>query len=291
MPAASNSVRSSTIPRRVERVGLEVPAQADRVPAAVDLLGVAGEQVLHVALEPVAPAELAEAQRRLREAAPERELHVPAQVGRVRRGCEVGPGGDAVEERLGHHVARLLPDGHAKHRHPRQPARARPEVPVEVPADGARDEVPPGARVGVDRALDGAEHARDELPLVEQHGLRHAAHRGVRVGAERDGLGLAVEADDRRGAPRGRGGLARRPRARDEDRGQLREQRVDLPVDESGAVGVHDGRLPLSRIIRCRSHTPCDTALPHAVPPRGDVKVWRCKMPSRRDESGGRIHA
>ena len=93
-------------------------------------------------------------------------------------------------------------------------------------------------RVRIDGPLHRAEHARHDLPLVEQDGLTKAAQGGVGIGPERDGLGLAIEADDGGGSAGGRGGLAGRPGTGEEDRGELGQQRVDLTVDEPGKV-VH----------------------------------------------------
>ncbi len=234
-------------PGRVERVGLEVAAQAGGVPAAVDLLRVAREEVVDVALEPGAPRSLAQAQGGLRKAAAQGKLDIAAEVRGVRGRDQVGTGDHPVKERNATAEPCLLADRHAEHGDARQAARAGPQVAFEVAPDRTRDEEPSGMRVRVDGPLHRAEHARDDLPLVEQDGLAQAAQGGVGIGPDRNSLGFAIEADDGGGAAGGRGGLAGRAGPGEEDRGELGQQRVELPVDEPGEVG-HARRLPLSHV-------------------------------------------
>jgi hypothetical protein len=54
---------------RVQRVRLEEAPQSNRVPPAIDLLGIARDQVVDVALQPVAPRAVAQTQGCLGEAA------------------------------------------------------------------------------------------------------------------------------------------------------------------------------------------------------------------------------
>jgi hypothetical protein len=50
----------------------------------------------------------------------------------------------------------------------------------------------------VNRSLHSAEHRRDLLPLVEQHGLPVAGKGDIGVGADRGGFGRPIEVDDNR---------------------------------------------------------------------------------------------
>ena len=124
-------------PRGVQRVGLEVAAQA--LPVAAPLLGrldVVGQQILDVALQPRLARLAAEAQRRLREPAAQRQLHVAAQVGRIGADRQLPAVGEPVEEGGTADTAELLavpssgtsppaPAGRCPAK-PRSPARLAP---------------------------------------------------------------------------------------------------------------------------------------------------------------------
>ena len=120
--------------------------------------------------------------------------------------------------------------------------------------------------VDVDSALHGAEDLGDELPFVEEHGRIEPVERGVRIVTKRGRLRGAIQPNDRLREPRRRRSLPRRPRAEDQERGNLLEDLGAGRVGEAREVLGHARpvrvrawprlqglwMLPFSRKVECR---------------------------------------
>jgi len=131
------------------------------------------------------------------------------------------------------------------HRQPNQPSSSWPHLRVEIDPHAAGEDVAARSGIVVDSTLHRPKHARHLLPLVQQHRLSQTPQRHIRIRAERRRLGLAVQPNDRRGAPPRCRGLARGPRTGHRNRWQLVDQRREHRVDQSSPVLVHSVTLRL----------------------------------------------
>ena len=102
--------------------------------------------------------------------------------------------------------------------------------------DAAGDEKASGPRPLIDGPLDRAEHLRNRLPLVEQHGLWQRAQRGVWVVAKRFGFRRLVEAHNGRGQTLGRGRLPGGAGTGYQECGQFIEELAQPFVDQPSGV-------------------------------------------------------
>ena len=157
-----------------------------------------GEQLVQAAVEPAGPDAADQLNGRLGEAAPQRYLRIAAQVGRIARQGQ-RPGGQQGAQERPRRRRELLAHRQGVHRDADETARPGPQGRIGVGADRARQNEPPRPAFGVHSPLDGAEHLRARLPLVEQHGLGPIPQRGVGVGLEREGFALVVECHNARG--------------------------------------------------------------------------------------------
>jgi hypothetical protein len=113
---------------------------------------------------------------------------------------------------------------------PDKPACSGPGLRLELGANAAGQKKPAGPRIVVNRAFDRAEDRWDGLPLVKQQRLGLAAQSRVGIGAESRGLGLTIEPDNASGVPAAGRGLASSTWPGDQQRGELREQLRESPV-------------------------------------------------------------
>jgi len=183
--------------RRVEGVGLEVASQALGVTAlgrrVLQLFDVVGEQVLQVAPEPHPASPAGEQQGSLRKAALQAQLHIPAQVRGVCRHRERAAVGELVDEGPCSCIADALADRHRVHRQAQEAPGTGPDLVLVLGPYRAGEKEATRTRIGVDGAAGCSEDSRHLLPLVEQHGLREATERGVRIRPERRRLRFGAE--------------------------------------------------------------------------------------------------
>ena len=204
----------------------EVAPQPHGVAAAGDLRRIARQDLFEVAVQPASPGRSLQVQDRGRERTGERRLHIASQVRWVGR----DPGGrlnafshDALEEPGLFGVAEDLTADQPGQGDSGQP-RARPCLSLDIGADRARQQEAAGPRIVVHGPLERSQDRRHRLPLVQKHGLMHAAKGHIRIGAERSRLGVAVEPDDRASVTLRRGGLADRAWTHDKIAGSSRRR-------------------------------------------------------------------
>jgi hypothetical protein len=102
--------------------------------------------------------------------------------------------------------------------------------------DAAGDEKAPGSRSLIYGPLDRAEHLRNCLPLVEQHGLWQRAQRGVGVIAKRRSFRRLIEAHNGLGQTLGRRRLSGGARPSYQECGQFIEELAQRFVDQPSGV-------------------------------------------------------
>ena len=133
------------------------------------------QDVLDVALQPGPASRLWYRQRQFREALPQRQLDVAAQVGVSFAGADIATGCQALEERGLQQTDRvaLAPSIHTVVSRTRRPVPGQ-FVEEDSAADRASHDEPAGPGIHVDGSLHRTEDLGDDLPLVDQHGLRQA---------------------------------------------------------------------------------------------------------------------
>jgi len=214
--------------RRVESQGFEVTAEPNGIARAVQQLGIPGEELLEIAIQPGLPGDAGEPECRLGIATPERKPDVASEVRDVRRETEsVDPAfRQSVDERRAGRAGQELANGEPVHAQADNPSCARPEFVVQVSAHAAREEKPPRSRVIIDCALDGAEHSGDGLPLVQQDRFPLRGQRCIGVGTKRRGFGFSVQPDKGAGVAASCGRFTGRSGAGDKQCRELIEKPV-----------------------------------------------------------------
>ena len=161
----------------------EFAAQADGVPAALDLLRVTGQQVFDVALQPATAGSDAEVQGGLRKATSQEPLDIAAQVRRVIGWLQIA-GCHPVEERYERPEPELFAHGHPEQRDTCEATGPGPDLALEIPANRPSHEKSSRIRASIHGAFRRGQDARNDLPFVDQGRFGQAAHRRIGVGSE-----------------------------------------------------------------------------------------------------------